>query len=75
MQALFGVKVGSWEAQVGCSVSVVGLVVLCVVGAAFLGVWTLWRDGLLATSYHLVAGSYGRPERKYHPPTQLQRNW
>ena len=68
MQALCGVKIGPWEAQVGCSVSVFGLLALCVVGVALLGSWTVWREGLIATGYQLVAGSHGRPDPNPYPP-------
>lgn len=76
MQALFDVEIGSWEAQVGCSFSVLDLIVLVGGGVLHIGLYILWRDGLLLTGYHLVAGGYGRPELSpYYYPRYPQRGW
>ena len=66
MQALCGVKILSWEAQLGCSLSPLGLFIVPVLGVTFLGLWTLQRGGLLVTSYYLIARS--REYRGYYVP-------
>ena len=72
MQALFGVKLGSWEGHVGVSLSPIGVVVVALVAVLLLGLYVLHRDGLLLTGYHLWAGAgsgavYDPP---YPPPRQ-----
>ena len=57
MQALFGVKLGSWEGHVGASLSPVGVIVVALVAVLLPGLYTLHRDGLLLTGYHLWAGA------------------
>ena len=57
LQAQCGLKICTWEAHIGCSLSPLGFVVVITLGTVIVGLWTLWRDGLLLTGYHLVAGS------------------
>ena len=83
MQTLFGVKIDPWEAQLGCALSPFGFFLAIVAAIVWLGLWTLWKGGLLVTGYNLVVGAgqiprseYLRPEHPLSPyPVQGGRYW
>ena len=71
-----GVKIGSWGGRLGLALSPVGVVMVSLVVIVFSVLYTLHRDGLLVTGYHLWAGSgtsvaYDPP----YPPSRPPRYW
>ena len=69
MQTYFGVKVGSHEAYFSVTFSPFGLIIALVFFVFLLGVWNLYRDGLLLSTFYLLVGSdfHARPRTLYSP--------
>ena len=69
MQSYFGVKVGSLEAYFSVTFSPFGLIIALVFFVFLLGVWNLYRDGLLLSTFYLLVGSdfHARPRSLYSP--------
>ena len=69
MQTYFGVKLGPHEAYFSVTFSPFGLIIALVFLVFLIGVWNLYRDGLLWSTFYLLAGSdyHARPRSLYSP--------
>ena len=69
MQTYLGVKVGPNEAYISVTFSPVGLIVVLAFLVFLFGVWNLYRDGLLWSTFYLLVGSdyHARPRSLYSP--------
>ena len=72
MQTYLGVKVGSNEAYISVTFSPVGLIVVLAFLVFLFGVWNLYRDGLLWSTFYLWLGRITTHGRVVFTPPRIE---